>query len=384
MKIVMTLMVRDEADIIAPMIDHHLSQGVDLIIATDNGSVDGTAEILEGYAAEGRVVLLHDPVHRKQQGVVVTQMARDAASKYGADWVLNADADEFWLPRLPGRTLHDVFSEIDPGIRSFLVNVIDMTGPPALVGTGLQRLVYQDLRTVEEMNAVGLHAHSTPNAVHVGDPNVSVVQGNHLVSIGSQGAPPPELEIEVLHFPWRSWDQFSRKVDNSGRAYLNSSGLKPSPNHHGMRDFHRLQDGTLYASYLFRHPTPEELTAGLATGSFALERRIADAIVSPVADAAVDAEQSTHERAFGKVISGLEFQIRNLNSGLSDKTELTIELSDRISVLTEEIASLTRQLAESAAASAHIQELYDALHNRKVVRAVDQVAEAISKHRPRR
>ena len=74
MKLAMTLMVRDEADIITPMLEHHLAQGIDVMIVTDNGSVDGTAEILEGYAERGLIDLRHDPVHRKQQGVTVTGM----------------------------------------------------------------------------------------------------------------------------------------------------------------------------------------------------------------------------------------------------------------------------------------------------------------------
>ena len=216
MKLVVTVMVRDEIDIVAAMVEHHLAQGADLIIATDNGSVDGTAEVLQRYADLGVLELHHDPVLRKQQHAVVTGMARRACTEHQADWVINADADEFWVAQNPRLTLREAFARIDPGLGSFVVPVHDMIGAPAAEGTGLQRLVYRDDRPVERMREVGVHAHATPDSVHVADPEVVVSQGNHFVNIPSKGRPDPEWAIEVLHFPWRSWAQFSGKVERAG------------------------------------------------------------------------------------------------------------------------------------------------------------------------
>ena len=98
MRIIATMMVRDEIDIVAAMVEHHLAQRVDLLIVTDNGSVDGTTDVLEAYAGTGLLELHHDPVHRKQQSQVVTGMARRARTVHRADWVLNLDADEFLVP----------------------------------------------------------------------------------------------------------------------------------------------------------------------------------------------------------------------------------------------------------------------------------------------
>src|SRR5436190_2211381 len=97
-KLVMTLLLRDEEDIVRENLDFHLAQGVDRVIVTDNGSDDATVEILREYEAEGSVRLLLEPADDYSQGRWVTRMARLAAEE-GADWVINNDADEFWWPR---------------------------------------------------------------------------------------------------------------------------------------------------------------------------------------------------------------------------------------------------------------------------------------------
>ena len=68
MKLTMTIMVRDEADVIGAMLRHHADQGIDEFIVTDNGSIDGTSEIIEELSATLPITLLRDPEHRKQQG----------------------------------------------------------------------------------------------------------------------------------------------------------------------------------------------------------------------------------------------------------------------------------------------------------------------------
>ena len=367
MKLAMTVMVRDEADIIRPMIEHHLEQGIDVLIVTDNGSADGTAEILDEFARQGLIDLRHDPVQRKQQGAVVTRMARDAATRYGADWVINADADEFWITRDPSLTLKQAFEHIDPAVRTFTVPVSDMTGPAAMAGTGLQRLIYRDERDTEQLNAVGLHAHATPDAVHVGDPTIEVAQGNHFVNIDSMGRPEAAYELEVLHFPWRSWRQFARKVENAGRAYEDNPDLHPSPNHHGMRDYRRLLGGTLLGSYLVRNPTAQELVDGLQSGTFREDRRVADRWPSPVADEPIDEQEVATEYAYGRELGTMELRIRELERQGVRERDMIFELAANVDALQERVAELTEE-AQQARARA------DEYAARRLVRAADALS----------
>ncbi len=266
--IIGTLMVRDEVDIIAAMIEHHIAQGLDRLIVTDNGSVDGTTEVLQQYADAGFVELHHDPVHLKQQHVLVTTMARRARTEYGADWVINADADEFWVPRDKSLTLREALEATPLSLNAFTVPVTNLVGPPARSGAGFDRLCWRDARTKEQLNAIGIFAHPTANAIHRGDPTVVVAQGNHFVNLESTGTPDPAFALEVIHVPWRSWAQHERRVLNTGRAYDANPDLNPSPNHHMMNDYRRYQAGRLWYLYLLRLPSEAELIAGETDGRF--------------------------------------------------------------------------------------------------------------------
>lgn len=323
MKLVMTLMVRDEVDIIDAMLRHHFDQGIDHIIATDNASIDGTSEILEAYANEGLLTLHRDPRHEKQQADVVTKMAREAATEHQATWVLNADADEFWVAEDREMTLREALEDIPVSFKAFEVPVIDMTGAPAYVGSGISRLIYRDRRPIERMNALGHHAHASNNVVFVADPKVEVAQGNHAVSIKSQGRPAPGRGIEVLHLPWRSWRQLSRKVQNAGLAY-ERGGLTPSPNHHGMRDYQRLKQGQLFGFYVARHPNAKELEE--SAGSLIEDRRLADALTDAIDDVRVPDESRDMLEAFVVRQVALESELSDLLSVNSDLRQVNAAL----------------------------------------------------------
>jgi hypothetical protein len=101
----MTLLTRDESDIVEQHLAFHFAAGVDHVIVTDHVSTDGTRDVLERHAREGHVTVLREPEGPFRQREWVTRMARLAVAEHGADWVVNSDVDEFWWPRggtLPG------------------------------------------------------------------------------------------------------------------------------------------------------------------------------------------------------------------------------------------------------------------------------------------
>ena len=69
------MMVRNEADILRINLLYHLASGIDQVLVVDNGSTDGTAAILEGFADTKRVHVFSRP-GAYHQAETTTEFAR--------------------------------------------------------------------------------------------------------------------------------------------------------------------------------------------------------------------------------------------------------------------------------------------------------------------
>jgi hypothetical protein len=269
MRLVLTLLVRDEADVVAATIEHHLAAGVDFVVATDNGSVDGTTDILAAYRDAGVLQLLHEPEQTYEQDRWVTRMARRAAGEHGADWVINADADEFWWPR-DVASLASALAVLPAQYGRVQAPRENLMAEPGRDGAWPRRLVLRDLLSLHQRGGrIGA------KVCHRGDREISVAQGNHGLTSPRLGALWPASPITVLHVPDRSYEQFAHKIDVGGASMAANPTGDPSVCWHWRADHERLRDGTLEQVWAARQLTTAGVRAGLAEGLLVRDDRLA-------------------------------------------------------------------------------------------------------------
>ena len=209
MRLILTLVVRDEADIIDDHLAFHLEAGVDFVIVTDHRSIDGTPEILERYARQGVLRVIREDSEHTFQKIWQTRMARLAATEYEADWVINSDADEFWWPR--GPSLKHVLGAVPRQhgvVRGLVRNFV-----PRRDDSG----VFAERMTVRLSTSAPINDPTTPfrpvvKVAHRGHPRVVIGEGGSHQVFGLPGRLFDAWHpVEVLHMPLRSQEQCARK-----------------------------------------------------------------------------------------------------------------------------------------------------------------------------
>jgi glycosyl transferase family 2 len=277
MKVVLTLLVRDEADVIEANLLHHLDLGIAHVVATDHRSTDGTTEILRRFEREGALTLLTERSEELRQSDWVTRMARLAATELGADWVVNADADELWWPR--DGSLAEVLSAVPArygALRGLWRNFVPRPddGRPVFERMTVRRRPSADLTDP---------FHAQVKLVHRAHPDVVVTQGNHDVL----GPPLPLirewLPFEILHFPVRSADQARRKFQIARDAGRRSRGTSvPQHTDAAARAIEEAGDEAFYGRLAL---DDEAVRHGIASGELTEDTRARDRLQALLAGA---------------------------------------------------------------------------------------------------
>jgi hypothetical protein len=272
MTVVMTLLARDEADVIESWLTFHLNAGADFVVATDNRSEDGTTEVLERFAREGHLHLIREPGDDLRQDVWVTRMARMAATDFDADWVINSDADEFWWPR--GASLARILEAIP--LRYGTVGAFLRTVAPRPDGDGsfAERLTVR-FSALAPINDPASLFKPIRKVIHRGHPEIRLTRGNHAVVDSPFDPLRGWFPVEVLHFPLRSLAQCEHKARLQGNAWKH---IDRTPTAYHAQMFEALESGTLADYYAAQVVSDAEVERGVAEGRLVVDTRLRDAL----------------------------------------------------------------------------------------------------------
>lgn len=266
-RLVMTILTRNDADVLETNIEYHLSVGIDFFIITDNNSTDHTAEIIKKYEKRGVAKYIFDDSEIFEQNKIVTQMAKMAYTVYGATWVINNDSDEFWWT--DKKDLKKELKSIPVRIDAVYIKRSNFI--PKLSATNL---FYEDM-DIRETNSLNAMGRPLPaKIIHRGTSNITVVFGNH-------DADAPEFSqksvcetIEIFHFPIRNYKQFENKVITGGYVTINNKNLSPGTSNTWKNLYNIFIEGKLPEYYKTKTLTNDSIRMGVARNELILDTRL--------------------------------------------------------------------------------------------------------------
>lgn len=224
-RLIMTLLVKNEEDMLEENLIFHKAMGVDEFIITDNNSSDRTPEIIRKYKEKGWIVeAIEEKATDYQQKKWVDRMIWKAKSVHKADWVINADADEIW---------YAPFGDLKTELVSSQANVLTCEMKCVYPEEG--KPFWQWGQTVEVVNDLerynlsrySLFARQNKKVIHRTAGYIQISMGNHKVTMFPKKV--AKSNIRIYHYNIRGKKPFLEKMINGGKQ------LEQNPKKHGGR-----------------------------------------------------------------------------------------------------------------------------------------------------
>jgi len=216
----MTYVIKNEEDIIERNIRFHARYGVDAFLVVNHGSTDNTNDILAELKKEFDITVHQKSDETWEQAKWATEATIFAGSHLGANWVINNDADEFWMP-----------DENDQTIKNFLlrkqyiiqVNRFNMlpTAPDIQDGTFWNFSWYVkhpilyalDVETDFKYGSYRELLYRQGDKIIVRPAGlVSINKGAHAAEHFGAMKQQPVKKLKIFHYPVRSYKTFEQRI----------------------------------------------------------------------------------------------------------------------------------------------------------------------------
>ena len=203
MQIVAITRVLDEADIIEAFV-RHTAAYTQHHIFLDNGSTDGTIEVLRALQQEGlsltvwqnRCVSFNEANH-------LTFLFRQAIAQHAPDWVICVDCDEFIDDRRTPAGLADLLGALDDDVGALTIPMIEYI-PTAQDEDAEPVVPLRVRRRREAMVACKVVARADPSRI-----DTEILVGGHSVRLGRRGGRVAAQDsVRLAHYPDRSPFQY--------------------------------------------------------------------------------------------------------------------------------------------------------------------------------
>jgi glycosyltransferase involved in cell wall biosynthesis len=209
MKLVAISRIKDEADIVEAFI-RHTAWFVDHHLIIDNGSIDGTLDILAKLAAEGlKLSVFRNPVPVHADWFFNNTLLRLASQMERADWAIPLDCDEFLKLRPGVASLRAVLASADPAVPA--IEIASQLYTPRSVDDASE--INPVCRIVHRWEPCPPVAKVMVRADPAWAGRLVLEAGFHSVSLDQKPVPlTPSPDVSLAHFYRRSVAQEARKA----------------------------------------------------------------------------------------------------------------------------------------------------------------------------
>lgn len=238
--------VKNEIDIVEAFARHTLTL-VDHLVVLDNGSQDGTVDVLQALAKEGLPLeIVEDASPGQYQPQRMTRLMHEhAMARYHADWVFPLDGDEFLAVPEGSSLIPDGAATDRPILLTWHSYVPDHSDDLNELNPVLR---------IRRRRAVAGREYAkviVPRAL-AALPQAALAQGNHdLLVDGQRCQPHAHPTCCLAHFPLRSLGQYATKVALTWLQYQAMARRDPEAGRHYRNPFELLkQDWHAFAASL--------------------------------------------------------------------------------------------------------------------------------------